>query len=70
MQNLARTHPKWVYIVAVVIGIAGVTFGVHWGMTHAGEPEIFSPALLGYVGAALTLYSGWRLVTNQRQSHH
>lgn len=69
MRNIPRAHAKWVHIAAFVIGIGGVVFGLYWGLTHVGEPEIFSPALFGYVGIALILYNGWRLVANRRQPH-
>ena len=68
MQTATRTHINSAHIVALAIGIGGIAFGLYWGITHAGEPEIFSPTLIGYVGAALALNSGWRLVANRRRS--
>jgi hypothetical protein len=68
MQTTARTHGPSAHLAALVIGIGGIVFGLYWGITHAGQPEIFSPTLIGYVGAALALNSGWRLVANRRRS--
>lgn len=67
MQTTARRHSRSVHIVALVMGIEGIAFGVYWGIIHAGEPEILSPTLLGFVGAALALNSGWRLMTYRGQ---
>lgn len=67
-MQTTRTYINSAHVAAVVIGVGGVAFGLYWGITHAGEPEIFSPTLIGYVGAALALSSGWRLVANRRRS--
>lgn len=68
MQTAGRDHFKHAHVVALVIGIGGIAFGLFWGITHAGEPEIFSPTLIGYAGAALALKSGWSLVANRRRN--
>jgi hypothetical protein len=68
MQTAGRAHIKSAHTVALVIGIGGIAFGLFWGITHAGEPEIFSPTLVGYAGAALALNSGWRLVASRRRN--
>jgi hypothetical protein len=68
MQIAGRTHINSAHIVALVIGVGGIAFGLFWGITHAGQPEIFSPTLIGYVGATLALNSGWRLVANRRRN--
>jgi hypothetical protein len=38
MQTAGRTHINSAHIVALVIGIGGIAFGLFWGITHAGEP--------------------------------
>ena len=68
MHTVGRTRVNSVHLVALVIGLGGVAFGLFWGITHAGEPEVLSPTLIGFVGAAMALNSGWRLVTKRRRN--
>ena len=42
-------------IAATVIGLVATVFGAAWLLTHASSTEIFSPALIGYVGGGLAL---------------
>ncbi|WP_143707987.1 hypothetical protein [Gordonia terrae] len=70
MQKSSPARITSAHIAVLVIGVGGVVFGLYWGATHADEPEIFSPTLIGYVGAVLVLNSGWRLVANRDRSRH
>lgn len=42
-------------LIATVAGLITAAFSAVWLMTHASSTEIFSPALVGYVGGGLAL---------------
>lgn len=44
-----------VHGLAAVVGVVLAAFGLYWGSTHGDEPEIFSPVLVGYLGAPLAI---------------
>lgn len=41
--------------IGVAFGAILTAFGLWYGLSKAGDAEIFSPALLGYVGGAMML---------------
>ncbi|QBJ97508.1 hypothetical protein ERC79_17345 [Rhodococcus sp. ABRD24] len=46
---------RTVQIAAIVAGGAAVAFGAVWMARHWNEPEIFSPAFVGYLGGGVLL---------------
>ncbi|MBM7415559.1 hypothetical protein JOE30_003818 [Rhodococcus sp. PvP016] len=52
-------------LAATGIGLAATVFGAVWLTTHGSSAEIFSPALIGYVGGGLML-SGLINITTHR----
>ncbi|WP_143695183.1 hypothetical protein [Williamsia sp. 1135] len=54
--QLSKLGPAY-QLSGLTIGMAMTGFSVFWWAAHRGEPEIFSPTLLGYFGAGLLLSS-------------
>jgi hypothetical protein len=58
-----------VQVAAVVLGALGAGFGLVWWLTHRNAPEVFSPTLIGYLGAGLALSATVTLAHRRLSSH-
>ncbi|PTR24157.1 hypothetical protein C8K36_108170 [Rhodococcus sp. OK519] len=57
---------RTVQIAAIVLGAAAVAFGAVWMALHWNQPEIFSPAFIGYLGGGVLLSGVLNLVFGSR----
>lgn len=55
VTQIIGTRGRTVQIAAVVGGGAAVVFGAIWMARHWNQPEIFSPAFVGYLGGGVLL---------------
>jgi len=59
---------RTVQIGAIIAGAVAVAFGAVWMALHWNQPEIFSPAFIGYLGGGVLLSGILNLVFGPRRT--